>query len=424
MGEVYRARDTKLNRDVAIKVLPDSLAGDPERLARFEREAKTLAALNHPHIAQIYGFEDSTGTPALVMELVEGPTLAARIAKGKLPIEEALPIACQTAEALEAAHEQGIIHRDLKPANIKVRNDGTVKVLDFGLAKALEFVSAAGADVTASPTITSPAMTRMGVILGTAAYMAPEQARGRSVDRRADIWAFGAVVYEMLTGRRAFEADDITDTIVAVVSKEPDWSALPSGTPAALQRLLARCLDKDPRRRLRDIGEARVQIDELLSGPRGNVVEPVAPDVSHRRRRVRWLVAAAAAIVAGAAVVFWAPWRTSPPQQAVRVAVDPGVDAALVTDQGPAAVISPDGSLLALVAQSGGGSSQLHIRRLDQLQAVPLAGTALQHTRFTHHGRLVFDAGRDICARQTTAMVGCAIPAAAARRRQRRRKAV
>ena len=205
MGEVYRATDINLTRQVAIKVLPDTFANDPERLARFEREAKTLASLNHPNIAQIYGLEKSDGIRALVMELVEGPTLADRIAQGPIPVDEALPVAKQIAEALEAAHEQGIIHRDLKPANIKVRPDGIVKVLDFGLAKALEPISAAGVDATASPTITSPAMmTGVGVLLGTAAYMSPEQARGKAVDKRTDIWAFGCVLYEMLTGQRAF----------------------------------------------------------------------------------------------------------------------------------------------------------------------------------------------------------------------------
>jgi len=250
MGEVYRAHDSKLNRDVAIKVLPEAFARDPERLARFEREAQVLSALNHPNIAHIHGFEDSTGVAALVMELVEGPTLAERIAKGSergLALDEALAIARQIAEALEAAHEKGIIHRDLKPANIKVREDGTVKVLDFGLAKAFgpaeagHYVpGAAGArsvrlqpDLANSPTLTSPAaMTGAGVILGTAAYMSPEQARGKSVDAHTDLWAFGCVLYEMLTGRRAFPGESVTDTLSAVISKEPAWEALPQTTPA------------------------------------------------------------------------------------------------------------------------------------------------------------------------------------------------
>src|SRR5687767_1467765 len=230
MGEVYRARDTKLDRDVAIKVLPDAFAEDPERVARFQREAKTLASLNHPHIAAIYGFEDAAGVKALVLELVEGPTLADRIADGPIPVDEALPVARQIAEAMEAAHQQGIIHRDLKPANIKVRPDGTVKVLDFGLAKALEPVAAAGMDATVSPTITSPAMmTSVGMLLGTAAYMSPEQAKGQSVDKRSDVWAFGAVLFEMVTARRAFAGQEVHEVLASVLAREPDWSLLPPG---------------------------------------------------------------------------------------------------------------------------------------------------------------------------------------------------
>src|SRR5216683_4882383 len=245
MGEVYRARDTTLNRDVAIKVLPESFASDPDRLARFQREAQVLASLNHPHIAHIYGLEKSAGMHALVMELVEGPTLADRIAQGPISLDEALPIAKQIAEALESAHELGIIHRDLKPANIKVRDDGTVKVLDFGLAKALDPTPASSPSVTNSPTITTPAMTQAGMILGTAAYMSPEQAKGRPADKRSDLWAFGCVLYEMLTGTRPFDGEDVTDVMVAVLSKEPDWMALPAGTPVPICRLLRRCLEKD-----------------------------------------------------------------------------------------------------------------------------------------------------------------------------------
>ena len=238
MGQVYRATDTTLGRQVAIKILPDAFAADPERLARFEREAKTLASLNHPHIAAIYGFEKSSGLHALVMELVEGDDLSQRIARGAMPIDDALPIAKQIVEALEAAHDQGIIHRDLKPANIKVRADGTVKVLDFGLAKAMDPAAASSPGVSMSPTITTPAMTQAGMILGTAAYMAPEQAKGRAVDKRADIFAFGAVLFEMLTGTRAFQGEDVTDLIVAVVSKEPDWAALPPSTAVSVRSTL------------------------------------------------------------------------------------------------------------------------------------------------------------------------------------------
>src|SRR5262245_53035030 len=228
MGEVYRARDTKLDRAVAIKILPEAFAADTERIARFEREAKTLASLNHVNIAHIHGLEESNGVRALVMELVEGEDLAQRIARGAIPADEALPIAKQIADALEAAHEQGIIHRDLKPANIMVRRDGTVKVLDFGLAKAMEPTGLASTSGSLSPTITTPAMTQAGVILGTAAYMSPEQARGKTVDRRADIWAFGCVLYEMLTGHRAFDGEGVSETLARVIEREPDWVRLPA----------------------------------------------------------------------------------------------------------------------------------------------------------------------------------------------------
>ena len=244
MGQVYRATDTQLGRDVALKILPDAFAADPDRLARFQREAQVLASLNHPNIAQIHGIEKSEDTQALVLELVEGPTLADRIAKGPIPLDEALPIAKQIAEALEAAHEAGVIHRDLKPANIKVREDGTVKVLDFGLAKALD--TTREGDPSQSPTLTAAA-TQMGVIMGTAAYMSPEQARGKPVDRRADIWAFGCVLFEMLTGRRAFEGSDVSDTLAAVLRTEPNWRVLPLGTPTPIRRLLRRCLQRDSR---------------------------------------------------------------------------------------------------------------------------------------------------------------------------------
>jgi serine/threonine protein kinase len=250
MGEVYRARDTTLNRDVAIKVLLPAVAHDAERLARFRREAQVLASLNDPHIAHIHGLDESTGAPALVMELVEGPTLADRIARGPIPFDEALPIARQIAEALEAAHERGIIHRDLKPANIKVRHDGTVKVLDFGLAKALEprdgfQLSTGESGLTQSPTMTPAVMTGMGTILGTAAYMSPEQAKGRPADKRSDIWAFGCVVFEMLTAKRAFDGEDVSDTLAAVLRGDPDWQALPTAVPISVRGVLRHCLEKD-----------------------------------------------------------------------------------------------------------------------------------------------------------------------------------
>src|SRR5688572_5162415 len=264
MGEVYRATDTKLDRNVAIKILPEAFAQDAERLARFKREAKTLASLNHPNIAAIYGIEESEGARALVMELVEGDDLSVHIARGPIALADALPIAKQIAEALEAAHEQGIIHRDLKPANIKVRANGTVKVLDFGLAKAMEPAAGSMADAMSSSTLTSPAMTQAGMILGTAAYMSPEQARGQAVDKRTDIWAFGCVLYEMLTGRVAFAGETVSDTIAAILGREPDWSVIPATTPPIVRRLLQRGLEKDPKRRLRDIGDARVELDDAL----------------------------------------------------------------------------------------------------------------------------------------------------------------
>ena len=299
MGEVYRARDTKLGRDIALKILPEFFAKDPDRLMRFEREAKTLASLNHPHIAQLYGFEESSGTRALVMELVEGEDLSQRIGRGPVPLDEALGIARHIADALEAAHEAGVVHRDLKPANVKVRPDGTVKVLDFGLAKD----AARDGVEDFARTFTSPAMTAAGVILGTAAYMSPEQARGRPVDKRADIWAFGCVLYEMLTGRPPFPGDTITDVIAAVVKNEPDWTALPAETPPRIRLLLARCLQKDPRMRLRDIGDARLEIVER---------EPIAPVRSGDRRPPAVLILAigtAVTLALGIAAGAW--WRSS-----------------------------------------------------------------------------------------------------------------
>jgi serine/threonine protein kinase len=270
MGIVYRARDLKLQRDVALKVLPDAVALDPERVARFRREATVLASLNHPNIAAIYGFEDSSNVHALVLELVDGPTLADRIAQGPIPIEEALPVARQIAEALEAAHEQGIIHRDLKPANIKLRPDGTVKVLDFGLAKALEPAgTGSAAAASLSPTITSPAIVSgVGVMLGTAAYMSPEQARGKPADKRSDIWAFGCVLYEMLIGARAFPGEDISETLAAVIKSDANFGLLPASTPDAIRRLLRRCLAKNPKNRLSDAAVARIEIGSVARGIR------------------------------------------------------------------------------------------------------------------------------------------------------------
>ena len=257
MGQVYQATDTKLKRQVALKILPEAFSADPERLARFQREAEVLASLNHPNIAAIYGLEEAEGIRALVLELVEGPTLADRIKRGPIPLDEALPIAKQIAEALEAAHEAGVIHRDLKPANIKVRDDGTVKVLDFGLAKALD--PSPEGDPSQSPTLTAAA-TQMGVIMGTAAYMSPEQAAGKVMDKRGDIWSFGVVLFEMLSGKRLFTGETVSHVLGAVLQVEPEWDALPAGTPQSLRNLLRRCLQKDRKRRLRDVGDAWVEV--------------------------------------------------------------------------------------------------------------------------------------------------------------------
>src|SRR5262245_36612396 len=313
MGEVYRATDTLLKRQVAIKVLPASVAGDSERLIRFQREAEILAALNHPNIAHIHGLERSDGTIALVLELVEGPTLADRIAQGPVPIAETLAIATQIAEALDTAHERGIIHRDLKPANIKVREDGTVKVLDFGLAKALDPSHGSGGrdqgpgGLSLSPTITTPAMTHAGVILGTAAYMSPEQARGRAVDQRADIWAFGAVLFEMLAGRRPFDGEDMTDVLGAVVRLEPQWDALPSMTPVRITQVLRLCLRKDPKQRVADIRDVKLALDGAFETTVPQFTAPSVQQRSPMAGALPWVSSAAALVFALAWLVSWAP---------------------------------------------------------------------------------------------------------------------
>jgi serine/threonine-protein kinase len=396
MGEVYRARDTKLHRDVAIKILPESVAADPERVARFEREAKTLAALNHPHIAHIHGLEESDGVRALVMEFVDGENLAERLERGPIPIDEALPIARQIAEALVAAHEQGIIHRDLKPANIKVRGDGTVKVLDFGLAKALDAQTAAATRVSAralsSPTVTSPAMTQIGVILGTAAYMSPEQAKGKAVDKRADVWAFGCVLYEMLTGRRAFAGDDVSDTLAFVLTKPTDWSAIPSETPPSIRRLLRRCLERNVSRRLADIADARLEIDDASEDAPSEA--PTASGSTAWRRFIPWALAAALAVALGVAIaVLGASSRARSTTAMARLDAHIGANVALTTDPANALTVSRDGRLVAFSAATpgpdgqvrvqidsqglprGAGSVRLYLRRIDQLQAMPLEGT-------------------------------------------------
>jgi eukaryotic-like serine/threonine-protein kinase len=375
MGEVYRAHDTKLNRDVALKVLPDAFAGDPRRVARFTREAHTLAALNHSNIAHIHGLEEVGNVRALAMELVEGEDLSERLFRGTIPGDEALLIAKQIAEALEAAHEQGIIHRDLKPANIKVSSrDGTVKVLDFGLAKLLDpaLDEGASANAAATPTVTSPStLTSAGVVLGTPAYMAPEQARGRDADRRADIWAFGCVLYEMLTAKRPFGGETLTDVMAAVIDAEPDWSRLPGSTPPPVRQLLRRCLQKDPRKRLQAIGDARVAIEEILSGA---VPSDAVPP---RSRLSKWgLISAAAGVLAGATIAGVIAWKITsaagPPRPVTRfvITLPPGQQLA----DASALALSSDGSQLAYVAMDG-ANRQLYLRAMDDVDAKPIAGT-------------------------------------------------
>jgi len=401
MGEVYRARDTSLNRDVALKVLPETLVADPDRLMRFEREAQTLATLNHPNIAQIYAVErfaptQTEGTQtagvvppsgreevrppgqALVLEYVAGEDLAVRIARGPLPLDEALGIARQVAEALEAAHEAGIVHRDLKPANIKIKADGTVKVLDFGLAKAAQGDGPGSRQTGPSPsvaTMTSPAVTELGVILGTAAYMSPEQARGRPVDKRADIWAFGAVLLEMLTGRSAFGGDTMSDVIAAVLTRDPDWDLLPASTPSSVRRLLARCLERDPRRRLRDIGDARLEL-ETAGEPETAAVDDRPP----ARPGARWLPWAVAAL--GTAVALWAVSTRDATDSALldgHFTIELPDEAALVTYDEPGwnrapLAVAPDGRQVVYVAPTGRGT-QLFSRAMADLTPRLLPGT-------------------------------------------------
>jgi serine/threonine-protein kinase len=377
MGEVYRARDTRLGREVAIKILPRAFKDDPDRLARFEREARVLASLNHPHIGAIYGLEDADDVTALVMELVEGEDLSQKIeglrAQGSgLPLNEALPIARQIAEALEAAHDQGIIHRDLKPANIKVRTDGTVKVLDFGLAKAAD-PAGSSSGLTMSPTLSLA--TQAGVLLGTAPYMPPEQAKGKTVDKRADLWSFGCVLFEMLTGRRPFEGETISDVLARIIEREPDWTALPAKTPRTIRTLLRRCLEKDPRRRLDSAAVARLEIEEASTSPKPNELPP-----NEGSRGAQWpssvFVAVAILAAAVAAAGTWAvtrPAQTPPgPVSRFAVTLPPALPVAFSINDRDVA-LSADGTHLAYAA---GDQAQLMVRALDQLDAVPLQGVA------------------------------------------------
>ncbi|MBP1610403.1 MAG: serine/threonine protein kinase, partial [Acidobacteria bacterium] len=383
MGEVYRAHDGKLDRDVAIKTLPPEFARDPDRVARFNREAKLLASLNHPNIAAIYGLEDSGGTNFLVLELAEGPTLADRIKAGPIPIEESLKLALQIAEALEAAHEKGVIHRDLKPANIKVNPEGTVKVLDFGLAKAFAG-EAAELNLSNSPTL-SNAATQQGVILGTAAYMSPEQARGKAVDKRADIWAFGCVLYEMLTGRAAFSGDDVSDILAAVIRSEPEWIGLPKNLHWRIRELLERCLGKDARNRYSGISDARVEIQKALTDPSG-VLAPPALTIGSKRKPGLGLPWIAAIVVLSVIVAGVAVWRFKPaePRQIVHFEYNLP-DGQQFSNLGFEAVaISRDGKQLAYSTPKG-----LYLHRLDESGAKLIAGTEgdVQNPFFSPDGK-------------------------------------
>ena len=367
MGEVYRARDTKLGREVAVKLLPAAFTNDPERLARFRREAQLLASLNHPHIGAIYGLDEADSLQFLVLELVDGESLDKRISRGAIPVDEALAIAKQIAEAVEAAHDKGIIHRDLKPANIVVTHDGTVKVLDFGLAKATQSAGVSSIEVTHSPTITTPAMlTGVGMILGTAAYMSPEQAKGRPADKRSDVWAFGCVLYEMFTGTRAFEGEDVADTLAAVLRGEPDWSALPAATPEPVRALLIGCLNKDRRTRIGDMSTALFVLGASWSVGRDR------PTATRASERVPLYVALASILAIIAALVVWSATRTRTPSVAsisrLELTLAPS-DA--FTGQGRHLVaISPDGRRLAYTA-----NNQLYIRSLDRLEPVAVSGS-------------------------------------------------
>jgi serine/threonine protein kinase/Tol biopolymer transport system component len=378
MGEVYRARDTELKREVALKVLPPGFASDEERLARFQREAELLASLNHPNIAQIYGLAVSQDVRALVMELVEGETLAERVIRGPVPLNEGLAMACQIASGLASAHERGIIHRDLKPANIKLARGGAVKILDFGLAKAMESgpVPRAGAG---APTLTSPAMTYAGQILGTAAYMSPEQARGENADRRADIWAFGVVLFEMISGKPCFSGRTVSDYIAAVIRDEPDWSALPPRVPARISSLLRRCLKKDPLKRLRDIGDALLDIEEALAEPAPPPAMPAGRPSGFWKRWAPWGVTALFALVAGTMIQANRTRTTVPSNDAVRVTM--ALPVPLDLGERCAIALSRDGRRFAFVGREG-GNSQIFVQDLAGFEARPLPGTEGGNTPF------------------------------------------
>ncbi len=378
MGEVYRARDTRLGRDVAVKLLPPAFADDPERLGRFEREARLLAALNHPHIASIYGLEHAAGKRFLVLELVPGDDMSVRLAQGPIPLEEALPIARDIAEALEYAHEQGIVHRDLKPANVKITPEGRVKVLDFGLAKAFESDDGTDPRLSQSPTVLASSPTVAGVILGTAAYMSPEQARGKNVDKRSDVFAFGAVLYEMLTGNQAFAGDTVSDTLAAVLKTQPDPSSLPPNTPRAIRELLKRCLEKDTKLRLRDIGEARIAIDHARHAEPDAEQAPAAAARRDGPARFRANLVWGIATLAIAAAAFFASRAVTPPRrdaQLRKLAIE--LDEAETSLSDFRVALSPDGRRIAYIT-----NDHLWVRDLSKLEAIEIPGTARAETPF------------------------------------------
>ena len=424
MGEVYRATDTKLHRDVALKVLPEAFVSDRERMARFSREAQVLASLNHPNIASIYGLEDSDDKHALVLELVEGETLAERIQKGAIPPEGSLKTALQIAEALEAAHEKGIIHRDLKPANVKITPEGKGKVLDFGLAKALEDETPVS-DLTSSPTRTG---TAVGVIMGTAGYMSPEQARGQTVDKRTDIWAFGCVLYEMLTGKQVFGGETATDILGAIVHKDPDWEALPEGTPRAIQRLLRRCLERDPYERLRDIGDARIVVKYVLaeavedSAAGVATATPVTDAMVRQGTGWRQPLPLAVGLMVGSLITGLAAWKLiapdTEPSRVTRFTVTPD-ETLTIGVRVPDVAISPNGQRIAyLVGGTPQGAEQLRVRSLDELSASTLVsnGAALSPffsddgTWVGFYDRLGREALKKINVRGGSASVICELP--------------
>ncbi len=380
MGEVYRARDAKLAREVAIKVLPQAFAGDPERLGRFEQEARLLASLNHPNIATIHGLEESEGQRFLVLELVPGKTLAERLAAGPLPLEETLGLCHQIAEALEAAHQKGIIHRDLKPSNIKVTPEGKVKVLDFGLAKAFGPEGAA-TNLSSSPTATYSG-SREGVILGTAAYMSPEQTRGKPLDKRTDIWSFGCVLYEALTGKQPFSGETVSDTLAAILKADPDWSALPANTPPLVRDVLRRSLQKEPARRLHDIADARLELDEALAAP---LWSTTAAEPAALVRDWRWVLPWALVVLLVLALALATQYRASP-QPAVSLAtkrfaltLPPNQT---LDDLGQPLALSPDGNILVYTASAEGRPTRLYLRRMDHLEATVIPGTEGASTPF------------------------------------------